>query len=296
MYVPENVKMFMYKHLIFYIFHILDMKNMFSFDEKLIASNEENCDVIMDAEYQKKAFDMACKYVKTFFPDYEDDMSFGGDKKFVKIIDKNNKYYAQFINPNIKKFLFDEDGSPLDDEIFYGKCPYSLFENNMDVIINHYLVEKNHRFFNYFETLIENGTIKIGTILNVNGYHKKILNKSKYNIHVENLQSIVPPQKQFNVYEYIAKILLFNFVVNGKFYFYSNKNHVDIDNKDIEIILSDVMNDDGTPFDTLNVDDVVNICDKYGDSHIFCFYKKNGKYYGINGSLDVFINNITKKL
>lgn len=108
------------------------------------------------------------------FPDYENDESFGGKKKYIKIIKDNDNYIVQYINPKIKSYI--------------EYCYENEIEIDVNVMIQTYILCKNATDkLQYFDNLISKNKIQFDKIydINSNNFIKRI-NKTKKNIKIEN--------------------------------------------------------------------------------------------------------------
>jgi hypothetical protein len=68
---------------------------------------------IMDVKskkYQENAFKIVCDKINNIFPHYQQDLSFGGTKKFIKISLIDDEYFVYYINPQLKSLTYTEDG------------------------------------------------------------------------------------------------------------------------------------------------------------------------------------------
>ena len=77
---------------------------------------------IKSKKYQENAFKIVCDKINNIFPDYHQDLSFGGTKKFIKISLIDDEYFVYYINPQLKSLTYTEDG-----DAYIGKEYYENF-------------------------------------------------------------------------------------------------------------------------------------------------------------------------
>lgn len=175
---------------------------------------------IDDAELEideHKKYELLCQKIAEIFPDYKNDESFGGIKKYIKIElnSIHNQVMIYYLNPRIgKKFggIWQYD-TEIDDYICIFSVGISSYE------------------YNYIERLVCQNIIafdKIYDIYSINFINK--LNKTKLNILIENCDDIcenIDDQHYTRYYceiytntrEKIRQLLMCNTIVNNKLYF-----------------------------------------------------------------------------
>jgi hypothetical protein len=107
-----------YKQMICYINDIINLECISNISDDEISNSisdidDLDCDVDNIEHiksYQDEAFKIVCKNIQYTFPNYTEDIIFGGNKKLIiiKFIDDNYKLY--YINPNLKSYIFTIDG------------------------------------------------------------------------------------------------------------------------------------------------------------------------------------------
>jgi hypothetical protein len=136
--------------------------------------NEEDDD--KDEEQENKIkFNLLCEKICKIFPDYKNDESFGGNKKYIKISIIDNKYVVYYINPKLMDYL----------HCYYENECETMFYN---YIINQYEINKNVADrLQYFNHLINKKLVCLDKIYDIHStdFITKI-NKTKFYINIEN--------------------------------------------------------------------------------------------------------------
>lgn len=178
---------------------------------------------IKSKKYQENAFKIVCDKINNIFPDYQQDLSFGGKKKFIKISLIDDEYFVYYINPQLKSLTYTEDG-----DAYIGK-EYYLY------IIEEELIYKDYNIIcvdsikfawneekNYFNLLVKEQIIIPNKIydLQSKGFIKK-LSTNKMKINIDNYEDFISTHNILiddNIYNKIYRILCYNLVINEKIY------------------------------------------------------------------------------
>lgn len=150
----------------------------------------------------KIEFDLLCEKICKIFPDYKNDESFGGKKKYIKISIINDKYNVSYIIPDLIEKLH-EDIS---------------FNNYID----RYEINKNVADeLQYFNNII-NKNLRVEKIYDINSieFITKI-NKTKLNIKIENYEgfkSHLPKYRFYGEIEKITNLFQCNIIINDCLY------------------------------------------------------------------------------
>jgi len=203
--------------------------------------NDEEKTINNEEEDKENKFNLLCeKIICKIFPDYKNDESFGGNKKYIKIsISENNEYVCYYINPQIINDYYE----------YEIDC-----ENNY---INHYEINKYVADkLQYFINLINKKIIYIDKIYDINStdFISKI-NKTKFYINIENydyFQIHLTNNKIYcNTSEKIRQLFHCNTIINNCLYstmvkedetydiFKNFKNLKDYDNFRIDVGIYD---------------------------------------------------------
>lgn len=181
---------------------------------------------IMDVKskkYQENAFKIVCDKINNIFPHYQQDLSFGGTKKFIKISLIDDKYFVYYINPQLKSLTYTEDG-----DVYIGKEYYENFTEE-ELIYKDYniICEDSIKFAwneenNYFNLLVKEQIIIPNKIydLRSKGFIKK-LSTNKMKINIDNYVDFINTHNILiddNIYNKIYRILCYNLVINEKIY------------------------------------------------------------------------------
>lgn len=184
----------------------------------LTVKYETNCDDIINKEKitnddEKTKFNLLCKKISKIFPDYKNDVSFGGNKKYIKISSIGNEYIVYYITPILMdqlQYYYDNDN---ESETIFN-----------DIIINQY---KIHTYvadqLQYFNNLINKKIIYLNKPydINSNDFITKI-NKTKFNIIIENYDDVKPHLSSINIdceiVEKIRQLFHCNILINDELY------------------------------------------------------------------------------
>lgn len=238
--------------------------------------------VVKSKEYQENAFKIVCNKINNIFPDHQQDLSFGGTKKFIKINLIDDEYFVYYINPQVKSLIYSEDGDTYIGKEFYDdlteeECIYKDYSIICEDRIRFALGEEK----NYFDMLIREKIIIPNTIYDL--YSKRFVKKlltTKMKINIDNYADFINTHKiiiETDIYEKIWKILCYNLVINDKIYasidtdiFEKLKKIKDFDNITIDI---------GLMFDNINKTNTT----------LIELYKINKKYYDYESFLRKYI-------
>lgn len=134
-------------------------------------------DIFSEEEQENKIkFNLLCEKICKIFPDYKNDESFGGNKKYIKISIIDNEYVVNYINPKLIDIL---------DDYYETECDETEFD---DYIINQYEINKNVADrLQYFNHLINKKLVCLDKIYDIysTDFITKI-NKTKFYINIEN--------------------------------------------------------------------------------------------------------------
>jgi hypothetical protein len=209
------------------------------FGIKIKNDDDEQCD-IKDNEIE---YNLLCEKICKIFPDYKNDESFGGNKKYIKISIIDNEYVVYYINPTLMNYLH---------KYYENECE-TRFD---DYIINQYEINKNVADqLQYFNHLIKK-LVRIDKIYDINSTDFITeINKTKFYINIENyddFQSHLTNNKFYcKIIEKIRQLFHCNIVVNNCLYstmvkedetydiFKKFKNLKDYDNFRIDVGIQD---------------------------------------------------------
>ena len=138
-------------------------------------SDDDYSDIEQERENKIK-FNSLCEEICKIFPDYKNDESFGGNKKYIKISKIDNEYVAFYINPKLMNHLH---------SYYHETESVTSFDN---YIINQYLIDDNVvDELQYFNHLINKKLVCVDTIYDINStkFISKI-DKTKFYIKIEN--------------------------------------------------------------------------------------------------------------
>ena len=176
------------------------------FDEDSdFSDNSDNSD---NSEIYEFRYNKICSEICNVFPDYRNDESFEGKKKYIKLDSENNVYYLS----DIRK----EDIT----EHYHEKCESVFCEH---IIKNYYINPYVGDELQYFNMLINKKIIEVGKIYDINdkAFVKK-LNKSKFNINIEKYQEIGLKNDEIKycaeTYAKIRSMFHCNTIINKNFY------------------------------------------------------------------------------
>lgn len=170
-------------------------------------------------------------------PDYQNDKSFGGNKKYIRLDQDGDELKWSYINPYINKYIQnhandDSDDSDDDDDDDGIICSHTMNENVADKL-------------QYFNTLIDKQIISIGQLYDLADpkFIKKIL-KTKKNITIEHYDEFVKTHIIANHFDYdetsksIRTLFYCDIIINSDrhatsfhedYTFRPSKNHLRID-------------------------------------------------------------------
>lgn len=123
----------------------------------------------------EKLYKNMCVAICEIFPDYRNDVSFGGTKKYIKIVpDYEGRYRIRYISEDLNENLLD------------GKVPCMGSEFD-EYVMNSNVCDK----LLYFEQLIKKKIIIVDNVYDINSidFADKI-NNTKHNIHIEHFDAI----------------------------------------------------------------------------------------------------------
>ena len=178
---------------------------------------------IKSKKYQENAFKVVCDKINNIFPDYQQDLSFGGTKKFIKISLIDDEYFVYYINPELKSLTFAKDG-----DVYIGKEYYEnfteeeLIHKDYDIICKDIIKFAWNEEKNYFNLLVKEQIIIPNKIydLQSKGFIKK-LSTNKMKINIDNYADFINTHNILideNIYNKIYRILCYNSVINEKIY------------------------------------------------------------------------------
>ena len=179
--------------------------------------------VVKSKKYQENAFKIVCDKINNIFPDYQQDLSFGGTKKFIKINLIDDEYFVYYINPQLKSLTYSEDG-----DTYIGKEYYENFTQEELMYKDYNIICEDRIKFawneeeNYFNLLVKEQIIIPNKIydLQSKGFIKK-LSTNKMKINIDNYADFINTHNILNdteIYDKIYRILCYNLVINEKIY------------------------------------------------------------------------------
>lgn len=197
-----------------------------------------------EEENNNLKFNLLCEKICKIFPDYKNDESFGGNKKYIKINIIDNQYVVYYINPTLTDHL----------EHYYENECETRFD---DYIINQYEINENVADgLQYFNKLLSKKSICLDKIydINSNDFINKI-NKTKFDIQIDNYDDFKIHLTNIKYYckisEKIRQLFHCNTIINGCLYstmvkedetydiFKKFKNLKDCDNFRIDVGIQD---------------------------------------------------------
>ena len=239
-------------------------------EEDLILKHIRN---VKSKKYQENAFKIVCDKINNIFPDYQQDLSFGGTKKFIKIKLLDEEYFVYYINPQLKTLTYSEDG-----DAYIGKDYYEdlseeeLYDKNYNIICEDMINFAWDEEIHYFNLLVQEQIIIPNRTydLQSKGFIRQ-LSANKMKIHIDNYADFINTHNiilnDVKVYDKIHKILCYNLVINNKIYasittdvFEKVKKIKDFDNIRLDI---------GLILDSRNIT----------NAKLITLYKINKKYY-----------------
>lgn len=196
------------------------------------------------------------------FPDYKNDESFNGLKKFIKINLVNEEYIIKYINPQLTKYI----------DYYFDDNSESTFEEY--IIISHSINKFVFDKLQYFNNLIKKKVISIDNIYDI--YSLDFINKiikTKITLNIQNFtefyEKYISNLKIYsNIEEKIRQIFYCNMLINNELY-------AVMENKDNKTNLIKEFNN-LKDFDNFTIDIGTN------DYIIIQLYKINNNYYEYN--------------
>jgi hypothetical protein len=203
---------------------------------------------------------LVCEKIGEIFPDYKNDESFGGSKKYIKLKLINGEYVINYINP----YLIDDH-----DNYYENDCEESFDEY---IILEHNINKNVADRLQYFNNLISKKVIIIDKLYDMNSseFIDKI-NKTKFNITIENYDDFkthhLTDIKSFYcaIEEKIRQLFYCNMFINSDLY--------------STMVKEDENYDIYKKFKRLNDFDSFRIDIGIHDYNIITLYKINSKWY-----------------
>jgi len=250
-------------------------------NEEIINENEEiineNEEIINNEEQQEEEenyddkenkikFNLLCEKICKIFPDYINDESFGGNKKYIKISIIDNEYVVYYINPELMDYLHN----------------YSEYETKFDdYIINQYEINKYVADqLQYFYHLINEKIVYLDKTYDINSsnFITKI-NKTKFYIKIENYYDFQINLSNIKLYckitEKIRRLFHCNTIINTCYYSTMVKEN---ETYDIFNEFKNLKN-----YDNFRIDVGIQ------SYHYIILYKINSKYYDYKTFLRKYI-------
>lgn len=229
--------------------------------------------LVKSKKYQEDAYKKVCKNIHNVFPDYMNDIAFGGIQKFIKIaFNTDENYVIYYINPQVKSLIYSEDG-----DVCIGKDYYDNFtEYQLMYVLDYNIIcEDMIKFIweeekEYFDMLVREKIIVPNTIYDL--YSKRFIKKlltTKMQINIDNYNEFITTHNitiDDTIYNKIYTTLSYNLVINGKIY-------ASIEN-DIFKKIKKVKD-----FENITVDIGMIANSVYKGSKLITLYKINKKYY-----------------
>ena len=236
-------------------------------EEETINTEEEDDDNDEEQENNIK-FSLLCEKICKIFPDYKNDESFGGNKKYIKISRIDNEYVVYNIKPDLMDYL----------HCYYENEHETTFD---DYIINQYEMEKNVADdLQYFHHLISKKKVCLDKIYDMNStdFITKI-NKTKFDIKIENYDAFQTHKKNNRYYckitEKIRHLFERNTIINNCLY--------------SSIVKEDETYDIFKKIKNLKDYDHFRIDVGIDDYNMITLYKINSKYYDYKTFLRKYI-------
>lgn len=181
----------------------------------LTIKNEDIEGENVESEYvedeEKVKLNLLCEKISKIFPDYKNDESFGGNKKYIKFNMINQQYSVCYINPFLMDnlhYYYENQGKSIFDE--YIIIQYDINNNVADRL-------------QYFNKLISKKTINIDKIYDINSsnFIDKI-NKTKLNLKIENYNEFNLCTSNIKIYckisEKLRQMFHCNMIINKCLY------------------------------------------------------------------------------
>ena len=230
---------------------------------------EEEDDDEKDEEQENKIkFNLLCEKICKIFPDYKNDESFGGNKKYIKISIIDNEYVVYYINSKLMDYL----------HYYYETECETMFA---DYIINQYEINKNVADrLQYFNHLINKKIVCVDKIYDISStdFISKI-NKTKFYINIENYDDFQINLTNNKIYckitEKIRQLFHCNTIVNTCLYSTMVKEDETYD------IFKKIKN--LKDYDNFRIDVGIH------DYNMITLYKINSKYYDYKTFLRKYI-------
>jgi hypothetical protein len=246
----------------------LTIKDEINIHEETIVDEQDNTNNEEKVGEKDNKLYLLCEKICKIFPDYKNDESFGGNKKYIKINIIDDEYIMYYINPTLMDHLqnYDEDEweTRFDEDIV---IQYEIHKNVADRL-------------QYFNKLIDKKVVCLDKTYDINStdFINKI-NKNKFDIKIENYDDFKTHLTNLKLYckitEKIRQLFHCNTIINGCLYstmvkedetydiFKKFKNLKDFDNFRIDVGISEYI--------------------------MITLYKINSKYYDYNTFLRKFI-------
>jgi hypothetical protein len=203
---------------------------------------------VKSKKYQDEAFKITCEKINNVFPEYKQDITFGGIHKFINInwcrgeflMNETPGLIVSYINPQLKSFMYRKDGYPYK---YVGY--YDNFTEDEREILNFKIICKDnitqyiekysylHKYltkdleYNLRMTLSNN---EIYHLFPIETYNSKIkINIENYEDFIKT-QAIVHELSELNIIDSICCTYGSNVVINNKLFaifqlYYENNRH-----------------------------------------------------------------------
>jgi len=179
---------------------------------------------IKSKKYQEKAFKIVCDKIHNTFPDYKQDTSFGGTKKFIIITEFNSyEYFVHYINPELKSLIYSDDG-----DTYWGPSFYDNLTEDEAIHKNFEIICKDNIRFEceeekiYFNMMIRDKIIITNTIYDLysKSFAKKLLT-TKMKINIDNYTDFINTHEiiiKTDIEKNIKNYLSYNLIINDKIF------------------------------------------------------------------------------
>jgi hypothetical protein len=237
-------------------------------EEETQKQEEEDVDHKDEEQENEIKFNLLCEKICKIFPDYKNDESFGGNKKYIKISIIDSEYLVYYINPNLMDYP----------HYYYEiECEKMFY----DYIIIQYEINKNVADrLQYFNHLINKKLVCLDKIYDIHSmdFITKI-NKTKFYINIEGYDDFQIHLKKNIIYckigEKIRQLFHCNTIVNTSLY--------------STMVKEDETCDIFKKFKKLKDYDDFRIDVGANDYKIITLYKINSKYYDYKTFLRKYI-------